>query len=292
MNITHLNYFIEVANSGSLTKAASKLYISQSALSQAMQKLEDELDMQLLIRDKSGIKLTAGGELVLEYALNISEQSDKLKWALKNSAHDSATLRLWTFAPPTYRFIIPMFKYYTQGVKVLTTCATYNLLDEALRNDEADITVSEYPSSDPDITSVPFAREELQISVPLTNKLAIKDSISYRDLGGEIILEPTGLNVIAMEIVRQIRKEDIAVNFVSSDSDYMRYRETIKKTNMLSFMSRTTVYYISGTVIHEEIYKGRKSVFISDPQGSKTYYISFLRSQQKRFIPLLNWLPQ
>lgn len=62
MDLRQLRFFLEVANSGGFTKAAEKLHIAQSALSIAIKKLEDELEVQLFIRRDRKIALTAEGE--------------------------------------------------------------------------------------------------------------------------------------------------------------------------------------------------------------------------------------
>lgn len=62
MDLRQLRFFLEVADSGGFTKAAEKLHIAQSALSIAIKKLEDELEVQLFIRRDRKIALTAEGE--------------------------------------------------------------------------------------------------------------------------------------------------------------------------------------------------------------------------------------
>lgn len=56
-------YFYEVANSGSIRKAAELLHISPSALSRQIQRTEDTLGTPLIERRKTGVQLTAAGEL-------------------------------------------------------------------------------------------------------------------------------------------------------------------------------------------------------------------------------------
>lgn len=73
MQLYQLEYFIKVVECGSMTKAAQELYLSQPSLTKAITKLEEEYDIQLLIRMTKGIKLTAKGREFLEYALNAVE---------------------------------------------------------------------------------------------------------------------------------------------------------------------------------------------------------------------------
>ncbi len=78
MDIKCLEYFQKIAEIKSISKVANKYHISQPALSQQMQKLEDSLGRKLFIRSNRGVKLTHAGELVLKYADNIIRTHDKM----------------------------------------------------------------------------------------------------------------------------------------------------------------------------------------------------------------------
>ena len=62
--------FLTVSETGSISKAADKLYISQPALSQQLKKMEKELEVDLFIRSNKGIDLTEEGKIVYKYFLN------------------------------------------------------------------------------------------------------------------------------------------------------------------------------------------------------------------------------
>ncbi|MGD9901592.1 MAG: LysR family transcriptional regulator [Spirochaetales bacterium] len=66
INLDHLKIFYEVAKEQNLTKAAQKLYISQPAVTQTINKLEDGLNVKLFNRVKNGIVLTEVGERIFK----------------------------------------------------------------------------------------------------------------------------------------------------------------------------------------------------------------------------------
>jgi DNA-binding transcriptional LysR family regulator len=68
MELSHLRYLQAVARAGSLTAAAATLGVSQPALTIAMHKLEQDLGTTLLLRNRSGVVLTATGEELVHYA--------------------------------------------------------------------------------------------------------------------------------------------------------------------------------------------------------------------------------
>ena len=60
--------FKEVADTGNISGTAKKLYISQSAVSQSVKLLEEELGVRLFSRTSRGVSLTAEGRLLYDYA--------------------------------------------------------------------------------------------------------------------------------------------------------------------------------------------------------------------------------
>jgi len=68
VDLKDLRYFAAIAQSGSMTAAAKNLHVSQPTLTVAMQNLEEELGSQLLVRERSGVRLTVTGDELLKYA--------------------------------------------------------------------------------------------------------------------------------------------------------------------------------------------------------------------------------
>ena len=72
MSIHRLPVFIAAARNLNFTKAAEELCISQTAISQQIKQLEQEVDAPLFVRNKAGLKLTPQGEIVVNYAVGDS----------------------------------------------------------------------------------------------------------------------------------------------------------------------------------------------------------------------------
>lgn len=79
MEIRELNYFIAVAECGSISKAARKLFITQPNLSRQLQKLEEELGQKLLIRGNKNTELSDAGKLLYKRAKEITELASKTR---------------------------------------------------------------------------------------------------------------------------------------------------------------------------------------------------------------------
>ena len=89
-----MQYFITVVETQSFTKAADECYISQSAISQQIKALEDDLDVKLLIRNKRSFTLTPSGEYFYQHCKSILEEVDILRQKTKEIEEDDNVLKI------------------------------------------------------------------------------------------------------------------------------------------------------------------------------------------------------
>ncbi len=98
LNFHHLFYFWRVAKTGHLTKAASELHVSQSALSSQIRQLEDRLGEALFERTGRRLALTDTGQLALSYAENIFGLGRELLGRLQGRGEGMVRLRVGSVA--------------------------------------------------------------------------------------------------------------------------------------------------------------------------------------------------
>ncbi len=79
MNLLHMKYAVEIAETNSINKAADKLYVGQSALSRAIKELEASLGVTLFERSAKGMFLTTDGEIFIHHAKNVLAQIDEIE---------------------------------------------------------------------------------------------------------------------------------------------------------------------------------------------------------------------
>ena len=79
MNLLHIKYAVEVAEAGSINKAAKSLYVGQPNLSRAIKDLENSLGVTIFDRSAKGMVLTSDGEVFIRYAKNILNQVDSIE---------------------------------------------------------------------------------------------------------------------------------------------------------------------------------------------------------------------
>lgn len=95
MKIQTLEYFVTLAETGSITKAAQQLYVSQPSLTKALKLMEEELGFTLVERSASGVRLTEKGRKVFAEARQVLEFYDG--WKEMGRQKDLQQIDLYTY---------------------------------------------------------------------------------------------------------------------------------------------------------------------------------------------------
>jgi DNA-binding transcriptional LysR family regulator len=98
LELRHLRYFVALADAGTFTRAAERLFISQPTLSQQIRRLEQIVGTKLVNRRRDGIRLTAAGTVLLEAARDLVSAVD---YAVSQTRQTAGLGR------PRLRFVIP-----------------------------------------------------------------------------------------------------------------------------------------------------------------------------------------
>lgn len=134
MHIDSLNYFFQVANSNSISTVAKNAHISQSALSQQISKLENNLNVQLFNRTNKGVSLTSEGEILFKYAESILSSYNKMQEELLNSVNKKKYVSIeavesigLTLLPMAISKLKKNFSSYTINLNTIDCCSKSNL---------------------------------------------------------------------------------------------------------------------------------------------------------------------
>ena len=110
MLLENLVIFSKVANEKSISKVATANHISQPALSQQMQRLEEELGVKLLTRSNRGIELTEAGHVMRKYAIQFEKIYQNLKEEIENLKENQLTFRI-AATPVACNYALPCNLY-------------------------------------------------------------------------------------------------------------------------------------------------------------------------------------
>ena len=112
MNLNELRYAVAVAQMRNFRRAAEKCFVTQPALSLAIQKLEDELGVQLFERSRTEVTLTPIGARIVEQAQRVLEEISRIPEIARQGRDQlSGTLKLgviYTVAPYLLPELIPV----------------------------------------------------------------------------------------------------------------------------------------------------------------------------------------
>jgi LysR family transcriptional regulator, nitrogen assimilation regulatory protein len=88
IQLRHLDYFINIVDAGSFSRAATMIHVAQPALSQQMAELEESLGVSLLHRSARGVRTTAAGKLLYAEAKAIIDRVEHLPDVVRSSGED------------------------------------------------------------------------------------------------------------------------------------------------------------------------------------------------------------
>jgi DNA-binding transcriptional LysR family regulator len=113
VELRYLLYFATVAEQQSFTRAAEKLGIAQSAISQQIKTLEEELEVQLLLRTKRSVKLTAAGQAFLREAKDILNRVEQSRVEARRAAQgETGALSIGFFKTGSFLFLPELIHAY------------------------------------------------------------------------------------------------------------------------------------------------------------------------------------
>jgi DNA-binding transcriptional LysR family regulator len=145
LNFSQLQTFVMVVSEGSMTAAADKLFLTQPAVSQQMKNLEDELDVELIVRGAKQIRTTAQGEMLYEYAKRILSLSQQAETAIKSvGAQLKGLLRIGTLNSIGLHLMSPVVNRllkYNPDFKIKVEYARGEEIIKQFENDELDVIV-------------------------------------------------------------------------------------------------------------------------------------------------------
>ena len=115
MRIEQLEYIAAVIQHGSLRRASEKLHISLPALSEAVSKLERELQVTLLDRRRSGARISRQGRELVQHMVEVLEAVDRLRTAAGDQSTTTRLIRLGTVNAATSTLLVPAVRAFQEA---------------------------------------------------------------------------------------------------------------------------------------------------------------------------------
>ncbi len=168
MDLKEFTYLIVLAEEKSISKAADRLYMAQSSLSQFLASAEAELGVQLFTRTSRGIRLTGSGKVFIERIRNIMADYQNAKnelWDMEHMKGGHVSFGISSFrGERILPLILKEFKRMYPDVKVDVTEANSFRLESLLLNGRLDIAVIAMPPVRMTSGTSFLARDEILIA--------------------------------------------------------------------------------------------------------------------------------
>lgn len=205
----HLSILREVDRLGSLTAAAERLNVSQSALSHTIRKLEERFGVAMWEKDGRNLRLTEAGRYVVRLAQRVLPQIERAEDVLSDYRHGQrGSLKIGMECHPCHQWLMSVTKPYLvdwPDVDLeLTTSFSFSGV-AALTGYEIDILITPDPIEAPGIHYLPVFDYELVLAVPANHPLAQKRNAEPSDLLDETLftypVPPERLDVFTQFLV-------------------------------------------------------------------------------------------
>ena len=189
MTLNELRYIVAVAQEKNFGRAAQRCFISQPALSVAIQKLEEELQTQLFERGKSEITVTPVGERIVEQAQKVLEEAARIRDIAQAGRNQLAGIfrlgAIYTVAPYLLPDLVPALNALAPDMPLEIEENITEQLEAALKTGRIDAAIIALPFQPPGIVTEFLYEEPFQVVVPQRHPWAKRKTIDPSELAGE-----------------------------------------------------------------------------------------------------------
>jgi DNA-binding transcriptional LysR family regulator len=185
-----VRYFAVVAEEGSLTRAAQRLYVSQPALTKQVKQLESLLGVRLFTRSRAGMALTEAGEVLAEQAPTVLAACDRALRETKSAASRAARVLRVGFiasaANEATKGIVDAFAEVRPDWRLDMRQTTWSYPSAGLLDGDVDVALLRLPFPGQDTVRVEVLFTEPRwVVLAADHPLAARDQIPFRDLWDE-----------------------------------------------------------------------------------------------------------
>ncbi|MDO4971591.1 MAG: LysR family transcriptional regulator [Bacteroidales bacterium] len=252
MEIRQLKYFISVAEAGSFSEASRRVFLSQSAISQQIKALEDELNTTLFIRTSHHISLTESGETLLPLAKQMVRDMQTCINRINdynNAPRGELRIGLTYSLEPYIRHTISNYLKNYPKVTLHLCYKSINELHQLLLHHELDLVLSidNRENATANIISEPIIDYKLCAIMRDAHPLAYRQKLSFQDLKmqGFILPEPS------------IRDRNAVEHFLHAETGDINVRAIVNDPNALLNLIQSTNHI---TILSEKVIMGRNNL--------------------------------
>jgi DNA-binding transcriptional LysR family regulator len=282
MHIETLKVFCDIVETRSFSSAASRNFVTQSAVSQQIRMLEQRYGHRLLERTRGNVQVTAAGDILYQASKDIVQRWDDVDARLQAVTNVVAgTVRIATVhSIGLYELSAPLKRYLADFPEVnlnLEYSRSSKIYDDAVKG-HVDLGIVAYPSRRPGIVVLPYREDRLVLVVPAGHALAKHRRVSLRKLKGEAFVGFERDIPTRKETDRLLRKYDV-------DPGYVMELDNIETIKRVVEIGRAVAILPEPAVAAEVAAGTLASVQIADETSFRP--LGILYRQGKHFSPAM-----
>lgn len=190
VELRQIKYFIEVAKREHVTKAADALHVAQSAVSRALQNLEQELGVDLFIREGRNVRLTPVGRIFLERIQKAVRMIDDAKQVVAEYTDPNCGMVSVGFPSSLATYILPTaisaFRKEYPNAEFQLHQGSYRYLKESVISGNINMAIlGPVPMDDKKLTGTILFTENIVALLPVNHRLAKEKTLNLNDLRDE-----------------------------------------------------------------------------------------------------------
>lgn len=214
MTLRHLKIFLCVAQSGGMTAAAQKLYVSQPTVSQAISELEKYYGVRLFERLSQKLYITEDGQKMLYYARHIIDTFTDMENVMRETGENPQLNIGCSVSVGTYLVnrLLDMAEERLKNCRVNVTVDNTSRIEKMILSNKADIGIVEGVVTDPDLVITPVCEDKLVLVSGKSHRLAGRKNLKLSDLEGENFISREHGSTDRNQLERLLDENKIALN--------------------------------------------------------------------------------
>jgi DNA-binding transcriptional LysR family regulator len=278
VDLERAKLFRDIAQTRSVSKGARQNGIGQSAASQHLQDLEEQLGLPLLDRSSRPLIVTDAGKLYLELCRDVLRRQDEFQAALERMKTEvEGTVRVASIYSVGLSEMSQLEQEFSRRYPEAHLEVEYlrpEKVYEAVVTDRADLGLLSYPEATKEVTVLPWRQEEMVVAASPYHALAEKSEVRPEDLEG---LDFVGFDEdlpIRRDIDRFLREHHVEVNLTLHFDNLQMIKEAVAHGEGVSIMP--------ARIMEEEVKQGR---LVPIPISSLRLYrpVGIVHRRKKRF---------
>jgi LysR family transcriptional regulator, nitrogen assimilation regulatory protein len=242
MDLRGIRYFVQIAELGSITRAAQHLRIAQPALSRHIHALEDELGVPLLVRLPRGVRLTTAGRQFLEHCQRILRELGRAQDGLRSGGAAARGRVILGVSPTTGPLLLPgvveRMRRQCPQISLKVVDGFSNQLYDWLQAGRADIAVLTNPVNSRSVKVTPLISEPIVVFAKAQVRAA-KRFFTVTELARTPLVSTEAIRIIADE---QLQRHRVRINVEAEIDAVEAIRRLVLRGTSIALMPVSTFH--------------------------------------------------